>query len=198
MRKKSHISVARLIVNSMDHSELRRHWKAFYLGSILPDCKPSFITKRHEYKETFDDTATEIRKLSGETEEIEKDSGAYFRRLGEVLHFLADYFTFPHNDTYQGNLRDHCIYEKHLKNYLKEYIDSGRAVLQERQIRIFQDVEGLLEFIKASHREYMKLRHSVERDTRYIIRLCQQAVYGILQLLEKHESEYEMVILAAG
>lgn len=198
MRKKSHISVARLIVNNMEHSELKRHWKAFYLGSILPDCKPSFVTKRHEYQGTFDDTAMEIRRLSGEEKGVEKNSGAYFRRLGEVLHFLADYFTFPHNGVYQGSLKDHCRYEKHLKNYLKRYIESGRAARQERKMKTFANAEALLEFVRTSHREYINRMHSVEEDTRYIIRLCQQVAYGILKLLEKNSGEQENRILAAG
>ena len=43
----------------------------------------------------------------------------YWRRLGEVMHYMADYFTFPHNRNFTGNLYEHNKYEKHLKNHLK-------------------------------------------------------------------------------
>ena len=54
MRKKSHISLAQYIVKDMEVPVMMDHRKAFYLGSILPDCKPSFLTQRHEFEGTFD------------------------------------------------------------------------------------------------------------------------------------------------
>ena len=45
MRKKSHISLAKYLMNNMQVQDLNEHKKAFYIGSILPDIKPSFITK---------------------------------------------------------------------------------------------------------------------------------------------------------
>ena len=48
MRKKSHISLARYLVRNLDDGDLRKHKLSFYIGSILPDCKPSFLYKKHE------------------------------------------------------------------------------------------------------------------------------------------------------
>ena len=48
MRKKSHISLARYMVENLKDEELKHHKFSFYLGSILPDIKPSFLYKRHE------------------------------------------------------------------------------------------------------------------------------------------------------
>ena len=53
MRKKSHISLARYIVANTKDEELKKHKLSFYIGSILPDCKPSFVYKRHEISATF-------------------------------------------------------------------------------------------------------------------------------------------------
>ena len=54
MRKKSHISLAGFLVKGLENDVLSRRWKAFYVGSLLPDCRPSFLTVRHEYDETFE------------------------------------------------------------------------------------------------------------------------------------------------
>ena len=54
MRKKSHISLARDIVRNSEDEGLRKHKWAFYLGSILPDIKPSFLYKKHEIDGTFE------------------------------------------------------------------------------------------------------------------------------------------------
>lgn len=40
MRKKSHISLARYIVANTEDEGLKKHWLSFYIGSVLPDCKP--------------------------------------------------------------------------------------------------------------------------------------------------------------
>ena len=60
MRKKSHISLARYIVNSLDDKELKKHRFSFYMGSVLPDIKPSFIYKRHEINGTFPYVKTHV------------------------------------------------------------------------------------------------------------------------------------------
>lgn len=64
MRKKSHISLARYIVNSLDDKELKKHRFSFYIGSVLPDIKPSFIYKRHEINGTFPYVKKHIARLS--------------------------------------------------------------------------------------------------------------------------------------
>lgn len=53
MRKKSHISLAHYMVENLKDEELKHHKFSFYLGSILPDIKPSFLYKRHEMDGTF-------------------------------------------------------------------------------------------------------------------------------------------------
>ena len=45
--------------------------------------------------------------------------------LGVIIHYIADYFTFPHNDHYPGNVKDHCYYERDLK-FWNESISSDR------------------------------------------------------------------------
>ena len=116
MRKKSHISLARYLVQNLDDRNLKKHKLAFYLGSILPDCKPSFVYKKHEITGTFEDVKREIRKLSSDYEKkYKRQKSKYYRNLGQVTHYLADYFTFPHNKIYPGNLKDHCVYEEELK-----------------------------------------------------------------------------------
>lgn len=185
MRKKSHISVARYIVNNIETQELDDHKKAFYLGSILPDCKPSFLTQKHEFTGTFELVQENIRNLTEDCELSGRNQRVYWRHIGEVIHYVADYFTFPHNDTYDGNLKDHCIYEKHLKNYLKEYIKSGEALRQQKEMKSFKTVEALFKYIETSHQEYLKFKRSVQEDVKYIISLCQQVVVAIVQLLER-------------
>ena len=64
MRKKSHILVARYLADQMPATKsLQSHRKAFCLGSILPDIKPSFLTKKHEYFGTFEEIQGKMKAL---------------------------------------------------------------------------------------------------------------------------------------
>lgn len=183
MRKKSHISLARYIAQDMDFPTLNRHRKAFYLGSILPDCQPSFLTRRHEFQGTFDMVRERIQELSQNSELMLDHGRAYMRRLGEIIHYIADYFTFPHNRIYPGSLKDHCIYEKELKFRLRAYVKSGEAFRARIDAQKFQTAEAICAFIRKAHEEYLTLKHGIEEDCEFIVRVCHQVVQAILNLV---------------
>ncbi|MBE5924362.1 MAG: hypothetical protein E7271_07840 [Lachnospiraceae bacterium] len=191
MRKKSHISLARHIVNVADMNSFQKHKKAFYVGSILPDCKPSFLTKRHEINQTLDILENKMYKLTNGYKHVGDMSTLYFTRLGEVLHYIADYFTYPHNKEYPGNMKDHCIYEGELKHKLRAYI----AKLNEQDIEKwkknmnladlsgFSSVSDIMDFVKAEHRNYIRREiHTVEQDCRYIVGICSKVSMALLHI----------------
>ena len=192
MRKKSHISLAMYIVDSLQEQGLERHKKAFYLGSILPDCKPSFLTERHEIEGTFPKLQGQLKNLVELINASEINLRVFYRRLGEIIHYIADYFTFPHNAHYPGNLKDHCLYEKVLKKSLREYIKSGEAVRNrvwiQESAKQFQSTEAICEFIWKAHDRYVRIKNTVEEDCRQIVALCHQVVEAVLLLVNGKEN----------
>ena len=200
MRKKSHISLAKYIVGRVEEQGLVKHKKAFYLGSILPDCKPSFFTEKHEMEGTFPKLQEELRELVEGQQKESVNERAFYRNLGEVLHYIADYFTFPHNPHYPGNLKDHCVYEEHLKKELKEYIRSGEAERNSERIRSsirgLNSAEDICSFIQKAHETYVKLKNSVEGDCRHIVTLCHQVVVAVIRLI-KGETDSQITAVAA-
>ena len=175
---------------------LQSHRKAFCLGSILPDIKPSFLTKKHEYFGTFDEVQGKMMALVNSSPQECKER-VYWRRLGEVMHYMADYFTFPHNKNFTGNLYEHNKYEKHLKNYLKRYINSGAAA----QLTIipvhFGSFQELVAYIKKAHEGYLLKERNIVEDIQYILRICSQVIHGILQLAAKQFGREGILIPAA-
>ena len=162
-------------------TSLQSHRKAFCLGSILPDIRPSFVTKKHEYFGTFEEIQEKIRNLveHGPGEGKER---VYWRNFGEVMHYMADYFTFPHNRTYTGNLYEHNKYEKILKQRLKAYIESGAASAHAFQPMHFENLSDLTEFIRISHASYLRKERNITEDIHYILMICFQVIQGIIQL----------------
>ena len=197
MRKKSHISLARYMVENLKDEELKHHKFSFYLGSILPDIKPSFLYKRHEMDGTFPYVSRHIRRLSEGDALIRKKKGCkYYRDLGQISHYLADYFTFPHNKTFDGTLRQHNSYEKHLKNELKAFVQEGKAEAYAEHVIHFETLNQLLEYIKVHHRRYMNCKRSVEEDIHYILSVCYQVFQGLFQLCMKDPmAEYATAVM---
>ena len=162
-------------------TSLQSHRKAFCLGSILPDIRPSFVTKKHEYFGTFEEIQEKIRALveHGPSEGKER---VYWRNFGEVMHYMADYFTFPHNKTYTGNLYEHNKYEKILKQRLKIYIKSGAASVHAFAPMHFEDLADLTDFIRISHASYLRKKRNITEDINYILMISFQVIQGIIQL----------------
>lgn len=185
MRKKSHISLAKYLLNSQGMEKLQSHSKAFYLGSILPDCIPSFLTRRHTIEDTFFILEKEIRKLT-ENYNFEKGIGSYYcRHMGVITHYVADYFTFPHNSIYAGNMAAHCKYEKHLKFALYDYVKSEEAKKKRSSEQQFQTVDELCRFIVMMHDKYLHAIRQIKVDCEYIVSLCHKVVDEILAFFEQ-------------
>lgn len=196
MRKKSHICLGRYLVDTAYVLELHHYRKAFLWGSILPDCRPSFVTKKHEFDGTYQDVKRSIRRLTWDYG-ILRNKRVYCRDMGEVVHYLADYFTYPHNVGYPGSLKDHCHYENELKHYLKEYISSGKAAKDQTEFYQFYSEEELFAYIEACHRAYVGEVHTVEGDAAYIVTVCSQVVSGIYQILHQRQEEARQARRAA-
>lgn len=172
MRKKSHIRLARFIVAHTVYQEFVRYKKSYYLGSILPDCKPSFLTTKHTMEETFPMIKGEIRSLSRHAVHNEISERYFSRHLGQILHYLADYFTYPHNSVFQGGLKLHCTYEKQLKHQLRAFLNSPGAIAMKDNARQLKNTEEIIEYIVCKHRAYLACTPSVENDCRFILEIC--------------------------
>ena len=155
MRKKSHISLAMYLVRELKLESLIKHKKAFCLGAILPDLTPKMITSPHEFETSYENMKDFVRNIFAENADSEWKERVLWRRIGVALHYMADYFTFPHNTSFSGSLKDHCMYES---------------------------LEALFSFVKKRHRAYMQAPHSVERDCYEIVMLCSIAFVVMAEL----------------
>lgn len=188
MRKKSHILLAGYLADQMNAAaSLQMHRKAFCLGSILPDCKPSFLTTRHEFFGTFDLIQERLRFLVEDGIDVFSES-AFWRKIGEIIHYIADYFTLPHNKNFTGSFMEHNHYEKELKNRLKEFIRSGEAeeFMRSEQLIHFGSFQELVAYVEEKHKLYLEKMSTIKDDIHYILLVCLQVVQGAFQLCMEH------------
>lgn len=185
MRKKSHISLAKYLVYNLGNEELNKHRFSFYIGSILPDIKPSFLYRRHEMSGTYEDIKRHIIRLTeGEKIVGKKKCGIkYFMDLGQISHYLADYFTLPHNCVYAGNLKEHCQYEEELKINLRKYVKEEAAKRHGNARMHVKNAEQLCRLIRQMHEDYLVTNHNVQNDIFHIVEINHKAVLAMLELL---------------
>ena len=134
--------------------------RMFLLGSVEPDWNlVTYIRGSVRYQFLHGHNAENAKKhLTRLTEKL-MESGvrtpAQWFRFGAALHYLADSFTFAHNNVFAGDLLEHRLYEKFLHDVFAGYL---KAHKEER----FPAGE-------VCHDRYLDERRSYQTDCRYIL-----------------------------
>ncbi len=174
MWKAAHLRLAKWLLNQEGLEDFGRHKIAFLVGSILPDCMPSFVTKRHRLEDTFFVLKEEIQKL----QECSKVDFSFCLHFGMVLHYIADYFTYPHNKTFHGNFLEHCIWEKEQQQYLTRY-------LKKPVISVSTNLgKDLCPYLLKKHEEYLEGEVSLVNDCAYVVEVSYGFARTLLQAIE--------------
>ncbi|MCD8337287.1 MAG: zinc dependent phospholipase C family protein [Lachnospiraceae bacterium] len=194
MRKKSHIALSAFLVDGLRLRELDIHRKAFYFGSIQPDLNPRMFSEPHQFDETWEKVQDLILQIEAETRDEAYNRRAVWTQVGVVMHYLADYFTFPHNTCFDGSLSGHCMHESELKYLLRAYLCTSEAKMAFERQRLragqIRTSEQLFTYIEKTHEAYMRASyHSVLDDCRWITELCfcAGAVFG--RMICREESQ---------
>ena len=93
--------------------------------------------------------------------------------LGKLTHYLADAFTYPHNENYPDSMLCHHQYETDLRAYLEEYL-ATRALRREK---FRQDVADALQEL---HRQYMAGVADMRKDVQFILKATSLLMAGCL------------------
>ena len=194
MRKKSHISLAKGLMDSTDNEQVTEHVFTFCVASIWPDCRPSFLTTPHRIDVTFESLKKDIEKLLKKNHSYNKLSTFSTGRLGIILHYIADYFTFPHNKEFSGSLKEHATYERDLKFAIRSYIKDGGALAHYKTSTILYTPDELYKYIERKHSEYVHAIHSLENDIKYIVQVCTDVFVSILTMLGLNVSPSPVLI----
>lgn len=169
MQKRSHKLLASALLASVQGFQLRRYELAFLLGSFQPDCNPLTYLKGstharmlggHNFTNSRPYVMTRLQRL----EQKQRWNLWNYYTLGKLTHYVADAFTFPHNDHWPDSLASHHVYETQLRLYLAEHLPEYSFPDHSA------DSLDLIATLEALHQQYLESRDSdFSRDTRYII-----------------------------
>ncbi len=167
MKKRSHKLLASTLLECEQGFRARRYEWAFLLGSFQPDCNPLTYLKGslRAYKlrgHNFSNSQGYINSHIHRLQRCTHWTVWQYYTLGKLTHYLADAFTFPHNEHYPDSLIAHRAYEDDLRVYLSEYLRGRTPCLEQSRRDPVLAIDEL-------HRQYMQTRRDVDQDVRYIL-----------------------------
>ena len=178
MQKRSHKLLANILLQSESGFCARRFELAFLFGSFEPDCNPLSYLKGsiratklrgHNFTNSQRYITNHITRL----QRRDRWTMWQYYTLGKLTHYLADAFTYPHNENYTDSLIAHRQYEDDLRVYLAEY-------LQNRTVRRQRAIEDLNAAISELHQHYMDSVADMRRDVLYILEATGLLMAGCL------------------
>lgn len=97
----------------------------------------------------------------------EKGRGGCFSylKLGWVLHYVEDYFTYPHNTIFEGTIPEHYAYEKKMTRWMRD------GALEQMSMPICKKLDSssqLKNRIQELHDNYLSQEMCNENDTAYM------------------------------
>lgn len=173
MRTVDHKKLAGLLAAEMKGNAPAIYIKAFVFGNIEPDCnRLTYLhgwfcgTKLHGHN--YENILPVMKKLYCQLQGKNHFGLMEYYRLGKLMHYVADAFTFPHNQAFEGTLAAHCTYERKLhKSFESMLSDSTGMFLPEAMNCDFNNIQEL-------HDEYMREAGAGETDLKYIMQATMQ------------------------
>ena len=176
MQKRSHKLLASMLLQSQHGFAARRYELAFLFGSFQPDCNPLSYLKgslraRKFRGHNFSNSQLYINAHIARLRQCRSWTTWQYYTLGKLTHYLADAFTYPHNEDFPDTMLDHHRYETDLRQYLIGYL----AHRTPRQLKSCQELTAALEEL---HEQYMAAHATMGRDIRYILQATELLMAG--------------------
>lgn len=183
MRKKSHWQLADYLIREQRRPAIELMFK---VGSVAPDFMLRSMIQGHSYETTTRRVSRRLTKL----EQYGRWNLISAYRLGYVTHYLADYFTAPHNKHGEFGFKDHCVFEKRQLQTLSGHLDEQWEMPMQ-----YNSQMDLMEFLGALHEEYMEQNPEVETDCDYIVNVTEQVAYQMFSLFNErqHQVRFQFV-----
>ena len=189
MRKKSHLALSNFLIKTSPNSFISKYKMAYRFGNVLPDLRISFLYKRHEINGTIDDLEQYAVSLVFDDKLTDRKRAMM---LGEVNHYVSDYFTYPHNDFYKGNMKAHCEYEEILKQMLRRYLKTEHACNILPEIIRARNVEEVFNEIRKMHKLYSKQDAGIFCDIEFIVVVNYLVAKKLLILVQRAQVENKL------
>ena len=183
MISKDHSLLGRLFAQQMIKNKSFFAVHLFVTGCVFPDHNPLTylrgICKGHPLKAHFLFLSySEIQRLCRKLESRKRLYLWDYYSLGALLHYVADAFTFPHNEHYTGTMLEHTQYEHGSLHQAFERYLTGKFQFERYAPDRMHSTE---DFFWKLHDAYMETEPTAFCDAQYICRVCAMICTRILE-----------------
>jgi len=165
-------------MDSYDGFDKKSFELAFLFGSFEPDCNPlsylkgtfrARMLRGHNYSNSRPYIGRSIDRLRRR----ERWTVWQYYTLGKLTHYLADAFTYPHNETYPDSIAAHRRYENAMRVPFARFLDGED--LERESAR--SDPAAALDQL---HRQYLSCASNWLRDTHFILEANELLMASVL------------------
>lgn len=165
MQTKDHYFVARYLTNDVGLFHCESCKKAFVLGCVYPDMNLfSYFSKGtlrgHNYDCRKKYIAEQLEQLSAKP----NPTPAEAFRMGVLLHYIQDSFTYAHDNRFKGSINQHFHYENLLHNQMMLFMQN--AALSERDNAESRPLHKRFDNLR---KEYDSRSKSINNDCAFIL-----------------------------
>ena len=193
----SHIRVANLLMDYVEQTcGVTFDQSGFLYGNLKPDLTGTYLTKRHNPSIMMDEVMDKIRTFTQKYTIAPTNGHDLSVDLGEICHYMTDFFTYPHNDDiYEHNLLAHYIYEKRVALVIRRRMTEASFEEWASPIIPPATVDALLNRISTMHDAYRApgRRHGINDDLEHICLATATVVLSIISIVYEQVEDTAMV-----
>ncbi|MDO5293892.1 MAG: zinc dependent phospholipase C family protein [bacterium] len=190
MKTIDHYKIGKKIAENMSKQTTSFQRKLFLIGCVEPDInlftylKGSLHLKKF-HGHNYENACKVIKGYVSELNAIDRWSNMYYYKMGKLIHYAADAFTFPHNSQFKESLKAHIEYEDRLHQLFEESIELKAFILERRD----QKKWLLMQKFQELHQMYLDERETIKDDIRYICHICKYLSSELLPGIKVYEKE---------
>lgn len=183
----SHIRVANLLMDYVEQTcGVTFDQSGFIYGNLKPDLTGTYLTKRHNPSIMMDEVMEKIRTFTHKYTIGRTNGRELSVDLGEICHYMTDFFTYPHNDDiYDHNLLAHYVYEKRVALVIRRRMTEDKFEKWASPIIPPTTVDTLVNRISTMHEAYRTSTkpHGINDDLQHICIATATVVLSIISIV---------------
>lgn len=181
MKSTSHFAMAYLLSAALEKRGVSLDKTAFVCGNIAPDYLPSPRFAPHFAGACYRGIKYTGHRMSRVPIRDEKRVDyRYSCMLGIICHYICDYFCFPHNKEFVGNLKEHVAFEIELDRFLRRNCLDLLDLEGKIPIRVPSSPDGMLERLDSMKEQYRTSGYTFENDLCYAFNACMVCVLSLV------------------
>lgn len=178
MKQESHRRLGRYLMAQLPTQPRRRHTTAFFIGCVEPDRNPLSYLKgslraKWFYGHNYQNADRWIDRAIRHLQSRRRWNLLDYYRLGKLIHYTSDAFTYVHNNCFTDSLQAHRAYE----NALQEQFFLGLRQVRARREAFRKD---LAEAFRMAHAQYLETVADVRHDCQYILDMTDRVFRQLL------------------